>query len=86
VCGKNGPCLSEETWMAGNVNMNVREVIREIRLAPGPEPKRLSLSSTQVVPGACSPYCVVSLPDAVTVYQTALVLDFQAMCRIVRSE
>jgi len=29
----------EETWMAGNVDMNVREVIREIRLAPGPEPQ-----------------------------------------------
>lgn len=31
--------LVEETWMAGNAYMNVREVIREIRLSPlGPWP------------------------------------------------
>lgn len=38
------PRLSKETWTAGNVNMNVRDVSRELRLTPGPEPTTVSPS------------------------------------------
>lgn len=86
-CAQRRPSSSEETWMAGNVNLNVRDVIREIRLAPGPEPSG-PLSLLASFASRCSTVFRCRhrhLKDEDSLGPSQ-VLDLHVMCRIVRSE